>query len=181
MGGDPAEARLARLVRDHHGQVLAYLRRRLDDWHTAEELAAETFVVAWRRMETVPEPALPWLYTAARGLLMNEYRKRERRAAARSHLPPVPATAGDPSVALAGTDRVQAALARLPARDRELLMLIGWEELSVREAAVVLSVAPSVVSVRLFRARRRLTARLEEIDQEMADVLSGVQGELRRA
>lgn len=55
-----------------------------------------------------------------------------------------------------------AALADLPEPDRELLTLIGWEELAPSEAAQALGITPATVRVRLHRARRRLRARLGE-------------------
>jgi RNA polymerase sigma-70 factor, ECF subfamily len=171
MTMDP-EDRLAGLVRAHHRHVLAYARRRLGDWQAAEDLAAETFAIAWRRLGDVPAEPLPWLYRVAYGLLRNEYRRSARRRAvetravdaadgARAEGGPRP---DDPGVRVAEADRVVRALSALSEADRDLLMLIGWEELSVAQAARVLAVPAPVVSVRLHRARRRLAARLAELD-----------------
>jgi RNA polymerase sigma-70 factor (ECF subfamily) len=52
------------------------------------------------------------------------------------------------------------ALARLSESDRELLLLIAWEDLSPAQAASVLGVKPATARVRLLRARRRLTQAL---------------------
>ncbi|MGA2013433.1 MAG: sigma-70 region 4 domain-containing protein [Solirubrobacteraceae bacterium] len=56
------------------------------------------------------------------------------------------------------------ALARLPERDREVLLLVAWEGLSTQQAATVLDCSPRTFSMRLHRARRRLSAALEVID-----------------
>lgn len=168
MDDGEAEARLARLVRAHHGQVLAYARRRLGDWQAAEDLAAEVFVVAWRRLADVPPEPLPWLYRAARWLLLNEYRKASRRRVAEQRAGERSGPTEDPGVRVTEADRVVRALAALPERDRELLMLIGWEGLTVGQAATVMAVPAPLVSVRLHRARRRLASRLAQSDLDDA-------------
>ncbi|HEY4332167.1 MAG TPA: sigma factor, partial [Ilumatobacteraceae bacterium] len=48
-----------------YGRVLAYAIRRSDDRATAEEATAETFVIAWRRLDAVPDDPLPWLLQTA--------------------------------------------------------------------------------------------------------------------
>jgi RNA polymerase sigma-70 factor (ECF subfamily) len=102
----------------------------------------------------VPDNSLPWLYGVARRLLANQY--RARRAAP----PPLPITeypgsgGADESVGVAD---VRAALATLSERDQEILRLVGWEELTVSEAAEVLGCTRTTAAVRLHRARKRLT------------------------
>jgi RNA polymerase sigma-70 factor (ECF subfamily) len=155
--------RFTELVRAHHRQVLAYARRRLGDWPAAEDLAAETFAVAWRRLRDVPAEPLPWLYRVAHGLLRNEYRRAaHRRAAERRAVEDHDDRARDPGVQVVEADLVVRALSGLAEPDRELLMLVGWEGLSVAEAARALAVPAAVVSVRLHRARRRLARRLAD-------------------
>jgi RNA polymerase sigma-70 factor, ECF subfamily len=165
MTGDPVE-QLTQLVQSHHGRVLAYARRRLGDWQAAEDLAAETFVVAWRRLRDIPAEPLPWLYRVAHGLLLNEYRRNARRRAAETRAGESGAVrvGRDPGVEVSEADHVVRALFSLSERDREVLMLIGWEGLSVAQAAIVLAVPAPVLSVRLHRARRRLANRL--VDEE---------------
>src|SRR6478736_3641514 len=63
----------------HYGAVLAYTARRSDP-DTAQEVAAETFLVAWRRLQDVPGHALPWLLVVARNTLSNHRRGEYRRA-----------------------------------------------------------------------------------------------------
>jgi len=55
-----AFARFEALFRENADTVLAYATRRSDP-DTAQEIVAETFAVAWRRLDVVPDPALPWL------------------------------------------------------------------------------------------------------------------------
>jgi len=100
----------------------------------------------------------------ARGLLLNEYRRTARRRVAERRAGDPAATAADPADQVGDTDHVVRALAALREPDRELLMLVGWEGLTVAEAATVLRTSAAVLSVRLHRARRRLARRLAETD-----------------
>lgn len=143
----------------HYEAIVRYGLRRLYDRDAAVELAQEVFVIAWRRRMAVPRDCLPWLYAVARRVLANT--RREWRTTPQltslgdvgSAGGPAVATVQDSVVAVAG---VRAALATLPDIDQEILRLIGWEELSLGEAAVVLGCTRATAAVRLHRARRRL-------------------------
>src|SRR5947209_42011 len=74
------EERFEGLYVAHAGRVGAYVRRRAAS-STADDVIADTFLVAWRRLDDVPDRALPWLLGVARRLLANE-RRRDGRAAA---------------------------------------------------------------------------------------------------
>ncbi|MBM0257001.1 RNA polymerase sigma factor [Micromonospora sp. 4G55] len=141
-----------------YGQVVKYGQRRLADLNAAAELAQEVFVIAWRRRREVPDRSLPWLYGVARRLLANEWRARR---AAPDVLPITdagllqrPGSSG--ADATVGVADLQAALATLADLDQEILRLVGWEELTVSEAAQVLGCTRTTAAVRLHRARRRL-------------------------
>jgi RNA polymerase sigma-70 factor (ECF subfamily) len=68
------------LFHQHADAVLAYAIRR-SDVDAAEEVVAETFAVAWRRLDVVPDPALPWLLGVVRRVLANELRSLGRAEA----------------------------------------------------------------------------------------------------
>ncbi|MBG0567354.1 sigma factor [Actinoplanes aureus] len=111
MGDDaPGEERFNRLWHEHAAAVLAYARRRVDEAQ-ADEVVAETFVVAWRRLAEVPVAARPWLFGVARRVSANQ-RRSERRWDALAR-PARRGTAGrgfgSPAAGLAGL-----ALGRLP-------------------------------------------------------------------
>jgi len=136
--------------------VVKYGLRRLADLDAAVELAQEVFVVAWRRRAQVPDYSLPWLYGVARRLLANQWRARRTgpRVTTLTDLDVLPGSTGfEAATALAD---VRAALATLAEPDQEILRLVGWEELTVREAATVLGCTRTAAAVRLHRARRRL-------------------------
>src|SRR5918997_1497412 len=83
-------ARFERLYDAHYAAVLAYALRR-SGRTIAHDVAAETFLVAWRRLEVVPVDAAPWLYGVARRVLANERRAENRRAALAERMRAMPA------------------------------------------------------------------------------------------
>lgn len=153
-------ARLDAWFRAHGDRVLAYLLHRTDR-QTAEDVLQEVFVTAFRRAADVPEPPIGWLLGTARRLLANATRgdQRRDRLAVR-----VAAATASVSVTVGGDDEegdvVAAALSQLSARDREVLTLSAWYELSAAEAAQALGCSPAAYNVRLHRARHRLADRL---------------------
>jgi RNA polymerase sigma-70 factor (ECF subfamily) len=159
--GTRDETWFTRTYAAHYPSLVRYGLRRLGDEDTSAELAQEVFVVAWRRREEVPDHSLPWLYGVARRLLANHWRAKRVAPVALPLSEPdrlgIHCGANDASAALAD---VRIALAGLPDLDREILRLVGWEELTVGEAATVLGCTRTAAAVRLHRARRRLTAAL---------------------
>jgi RNA polymerase sigma factor (sigma-70 family) len=155
-----ARERLEALWDAHYADVLSFLLRRLGDREAAADAAAETFLVAWRRIEVVPADApRAWLFAVANKVMANSRRGQRRKDAliakleqthlVSSHLP-----GSEPAVA------VVAAFNRLKLRDREVLALVVWEGLPPREAATVLGVSAASFSVRLHRAKQRLRKEL---------------------
>jgi RNA polymerase sigma-70 factor (ECF subfamily) len=126
---------------------------------------AETFLVAWRRLDKVPagEQARLWLYGVARRQLANQRRGQLRRARLadrlRSELPAAVAAVRAPEDQRVAA--VRAALARLEEEDREILRLTSWEGLAPSEIAAVMGLPGVTVRSRLHRARKRLRAELE--------------------
>jgi RNA polymerase sigma-70 factor (ECF subfamily) len=154
-----AEVTFEELYRQYAGRVRAYALRRTAAT-AADDVVAEVFVVAWRRRDDVPDPSLPWLLAVARRVLANQRRSERRAIALRARLQSAPV----PTVAPNVDHRVLRALADLSERDRELLMLIAWEGLSVTEAATVLGARPGTIAVRLHRARERFARALSAHD-----------------
>jgi RNA polymerase sigma-70 factor, ECF subfamily len=137
----------------HAGAVLSYARRRAAR-ADAEDVLAEVFLVAWRRLEEVPDAQeRVWLLGVARRALANQRRGSTRQGALRERL-----AVHAPAQPFPGADQtgLGRALASLSDSDRELLLLLAWEGLSNEEAARVLEIGPRALRVRLHRARRRL-------------------------
>lgn len=155
--GDTTDAdRLEAIFREHYEAVLAYTRRRAPV-SVADDAAAETFAIAWRKADKIPREPLPWLLGIARRVLATQRRASERRDRLSNRLAHN-LVAAPPDDQLG--EALVAALNALPDRDREVILLIAWEGLSAREAAAVVGVSPAAVYVRLHRARRRLRAAL---------------------
>ena len=165
MSGQNQAARRRRfeaLYAEHHAHVLGYALRRIDSPDEAADVLAETFLVAWRRLEVVPddEHSRLWLYGVARRVMANQRRGERRRTQLADRLgaellarSPLPQAPGE-GTALAMAFR------SLSPNDRELLALQGWEGLSPGEIAVVLGCSHNAARIRLHRARRRLRAAL---------------------
>lgn len=155
------ESEFADMFIEHYAAVLGYGLRRVDA-ATAHDVAAETFLVAWRQLQTSPELARPWLLTVARRVLSNELRRQDRQGRLVDRVGQHGAAA-DPDHADSGISEVTVAMATLSEADQELLQLIGWEQLDLRETATVLGCSVAAVKVRLHRARRRLPAALQKL------------------
>lgn len=145
--------------------LLAYLLRRLPVVD-ARDAAAETFLVVWRRLDDVPEVPLPWVLGVARRQVSNMVRGTNRRQALQDRLradPPVPSAEAGLGGATGGdcASRLGMALAQLDEADVEVLLLVGWDGLQPRDAALVLGCSPGTFRVRLHRARRRLADELK--------------------
>jgi len=150
--------------RDNYGAVLAFSIRRLPDRTAAEDAAAETFAVAWRRRELIPDEPLPWLYGIALRVAANQRRSGERRRRLGERLEQEAssrAAAPGPADAMHRRDTFARAFERLSENEREVLRLVAWDGLDTREAASVLGCSAAAFRVRLHRARRRLAKHLE--------------------
>src|SRR6188472_1163219 len=165
FGRELAQVRFGRLYREQGRAILAYALRRAGDPEDAADVVAETFLVAWRRLGEVPngEEARLWLYAVARRALANQHRAARRRTRLGERLAESLRTelATHPTPSAEAAD-VLRAMAGLSDGDRELLLLVSWEELSPGEAAKVLEVSSLAARSRLHRARRRLRDLLEE-------------------
>ena len=165
LGRELAQIRFGRLYRDQGRAILAYALRRVEEPEDAADVVAETFLVAWRRLDEVPvdSGARLWLFAVARRVIANLHRSERRRTrlgerlseTLRTELATQPAPAGEAA-------EVLRAMGGLGDDDRELLLLVSWEELSPGEAAKVLGVSSLAARSRLHRARRRLRTLVEE-------------------
>ncbi|GAA4181130.1 sigma-70 family RNA polymerase sigma factor [Streptosporangium oxazolinicum] len=120
----------------------------------ADEVVSETFAIAWRRFDDIPEPALPWLLGVARNVLRDNIRAGIRRESLAGELRAW--TEEDHADQVAERLAVMTALASLNQDERELLILVAWQGLSPRDAARVIGCSAATFRVRLHRARKRL-------------------------
>ncbi|RKT52052.1 RNA polymerase sigma factor [Saccharothrix australiensis] len=154
------------LVRRYSGRVYGLAFRMLGDRAEAEDVTQEVFATAWRRLDSLCEPAAvrTWLFRVAHRQCLGVLRRN--RTDPVGDLPdwgatPVGAGQGprDPSLvaeAVAAVAALRLALRRLPAAQRVAWLLAEVDELSYAEIALVVGASEESVRGRLARARVRL-------------------------
>jgi RNA polymerase sigma-70 factor (ECF subfamily) len=166
-----ADERFRQLYDDCAGPVLTYFKRRTDS-ETAKDCTAEAFLVAWRRIDDVPDDALPWMYGVARHVLQNQRRSGGRMARLVVRLRGQRSDP-EPSPELAVIRRFEdaelaAALGRMRPQDRELLLLAHWEELPHADIGRVLGCSAHAVDQRIYRAMHRLAREIASAGQKQS-------------
>jgi RNA polymerase sigma-70 factor (ECF subfamily) len=167
-----SEARFSALYQASYADLVRFAQRRVEHSH-AEDVAAETFLVAWRRLNDVPDDPLDaraWLFGVARHTIMNTRRGADRRRALAVRLATVTSTAtdGDADLVIQQVD-LATAWNLLSEVHQEALALAVLDGLAAPQAAVVLGISPVAFRLRLSRARRALRACLEHLpDSEPA-------------
>jgi RNA polymerase sigma-70 factor (ECF subfamily) len=154
-----------RLFDSAYRPLLAYALRRTRRPEDAEEIVADTLLVAWRRRADMPRgtDAIPWLYGVARRLLANQRRGHVRRRRLERMLEPTAPAALDPGELAEAADSTRAVVAAsrcLSEDDQEVLRLAAWEGLSHEQIAISLGCSENAAALRLRRARQRLRKEL---------------------
>lgn len=171
MAAAPPTDRLADLYDRYHARVLAFCLLRADET-AAEEVASETFVIAWRKLSAVPEPPLPWLLGVARNLLRKQYGARMRRETLMRRLAELADRRDEQDWDVAERfvlrESAVRALSELSEKHVEALTLVAWNGLSPAEAGRVVGCSAGTFSVRLHRARRALAKELETLEGSAA-------------
>jgi RNA polymerase sigma-70 factor (ECF subfamily) len=167
------ERRFCDLYQAYYQAVLAYAVRRVAAPQDADDVVADVFTVAWRRIEQVPpapEDRL-WLYGVARRVVAGRHRsaRRLRRLTTRLTATYGAGPAQHPQMADLAQDHLLTIMGRLPAAEREALQLVLWEQLTHAEAAQVLGCSVNAIGIRVHRARVRLRALLAPAAQEGHD------------
>jgi RNA polymerase sigma-70 factor (ECF subfamily) len=167
--------RFAVIFDRHAPYIHRYLARRLGQ-QLADDAVAETFLVAFRRRQRYDlgrRDARPWLYGIATNLVsqyrrdeVHEHRLRQAVALDRDEVCHADRVAADVT-AQAARQMLAEALAELSPQDRDVLLLIAWEELSYGEVAAALAIPVGTVRSRLNRARRKVRAALRAADPTM--------------
>lgn len=159
------------LFRANRLDILKYLLRRSANSDEAADALAETFLVAWRRIDALPDgiEGRLWLYGVARNVLLKEFTKSQRATALNERLVVELRSA----ITIPGNEEVLAgvlnALSLLSPSDREIVELSAWEELTPGEIASVLGISPNAARVRLHRAKQRLAGILVQPELKVPD------------
>lgn len=150
-------------------RILAYALRRARSVDDAADVLAETFAIAWKRLDDIPDgnEAILWLYVTARYVHANAARRGQRQSRLVARMGSALSEQGS---LVEPTDEAAlvalAALGALDEEDRELLMLVGWDGLDAAGAGAVLGCSPGAARIRLHRARRRLEAEIANLSGE---------------
>lgn len=164
-----AHARLEALYDEHARSVLRYARRRLPR-EDAEDVVCDVFLVAWRRLDDIPELELAWLLGVARRTVANRLRSERRsgdllsrvRLHARRSVP-------DHAPSVDTGDQISRAFQQLSTTDQDVLRLVVTEGLTSAELGVALGCSTNTASTRARRARERLAALLGPDADEAAE------------
>lgn len=154
IGGD-AHA-FETLVRQHQGAVRAWLRRLTDDPDAADELAQETFVAAWQKLESFAGHGTfkSWLFALAYRALLTRIRRAKRQQEV------LDCYASEVTGRVSGDEAVldiEPALATLSDPERQCLVLTHVYGLTVDETSTALVLPPGTVKSHVHRAKRRLS------------------------
>jgi RNA polymerase sigma-70 factor, ECF subfamily len=158
---EQAEGHLAqqfRVLYDRtYDRVWAFVLRRVLSEHEARDIVAETYMTLWRRIRDVPDDPIladAWVFGTARRVIANFRRSEKRRGRLTERL--FEQHLVDTTLAPEVSDQVLQVLAELPRRDREVLQLALWDELSHAQIAHIVGCSENAVAVRLHRARKAL-------------------------
>lgn len=176
--GVDAEPLFRSLYEEQQADVLAYFMRRLNS-EDAIEATADVFLTAWRRIEDVPDgsAARLWLFGIARNVLRNRQRTNQRWFRLMSRVASAPAETAPPAetvVLRRAQDReLLAALDKLRPRDREVLQLRLWEEVTYDEIAALMGCSRHAAEQRYSKALRRLRSECRRAGHAPASTASG--------
>ncbi len=160
-----------RLIDDYGGLVHALLQRMVQDQDAARDLAQETFVKAWTRLRTLRkhESFPSWICSTARRTALDHLRRvrvrKEVSLPEESFL-----ESGDdrePELSEEGIVLLEQAVRKLSERDRQLITLAYWNELSLTDVGRIMGIPEPNVRVYLFRARKRLREHLKGHENEL--------------
>ena len=163
--GDPAASQA--LVERKLPRILALAQRMLGDAAEAEDVAQEAMLKAWRQAPTWQTGKAKfdtWLHRVALNLCYDRLRRRREIPTDTPPDRPDEGPAPDRGLLAAETGRrVDAALAKLPDRQREAIVLCHYQELTNIEAAALMEVSVEALESLLSRGRRALRAALADL------------------
>lgn len=171
------QAEFHEVYASHIRQIYAYCMRRTDA-SAAQDVAAEVFVVLWKRWADRPsdDQLRPWIYGIARNVLANSDRAGRRRVRLLYKLDQLRAldSAEPESVTMIREDHreVLTALSKLSSTDQETVKLVLWEGLTRDEVAQIYGVSRSAIDQRLSRAFRRI-GRMLGAEQQLPEATDG--------
>jgi RNA polymerase sigma-70 factor (ECF subfamily) len=150
----------------HHLRVYRFALRLLHDEQAAEDLIGEVFLAAWRQAAQFEgrAAAATWLLSIARLKALSRLRKRGDEELDDTAAAAIADPADDPEVATAKKQQgeiLRHCLARLSPRHREIIDLVYYQGMTIREIAAIVHIPENTVKTRMFHARKQLAVLLE--------------------
>jgi RNA polymerase sigma factor (sigma-70 family) len=152
---------LSQLFERHHRRLFNFFLRLTPDRSAAEDLVQEVFVRMLKYRHTFKSDAelTPWMFALARNAAVDQYRHRPKELQEDPEAPEPVSPVEAPSERLEKRERselLQAALRRLPAEKRELLLLARFGEMKYEAIGELLGVSVGAIKVRVHRALKEL-------------------------
>ncbi|BCJ48586.1 DNA-directed RNA polymerase sigma-70 factor [Actinoplanes sp. NBRC 14428] len=167
---DP-EAVFRELYQATYDDLLLFAERRIHP-ALADDVVAETFLTAWRRLGDVPAPldeARAWLFGVAHNVLRNRHRSENRHQGLVLRILREPdAVSGAEAEGVAARVDLVRAWQRLSPDEQQAITLTAFEGLTGAQAGRVLGISRPAFSLRLLRARRRLRRHLRSPHEAVA-------------
>ncbi|MFJ3697498.1 RNA polymerase sigma factor [Streptomyces sp. NPDC090052] len=152
------------LVEKHSAALHGYFARRMPG--AADDLLAEAWLQAFAARRTFDPSrgsARGWLFGVARNVLAGHVRRAARAEVLSQTEVTDPWQAVDQRLDAATlAPALRSALAELPAAEREVILLVSWEQLTPAEAAAAVGIPAGTARSRLHRARGRLRERITQ-------------------
>ena len=179
LAGD--ETAFESLIRKYHPQVHAHVLQKIDDFQIAEDIVQETFLQVYQKLDTLEDPKLfpKWLYVIVNRRCIAWLRRNRIQTESLEEIDiseieteaysRYVAAEHAKTTAEAQRDLVQKLLAKLKARDREVITLHYFEEMTSSEIGAFLGVSENTVKSRIRRARQQLK-KYEFMIQEVLDI-----------
>ena len=183
LAGD--ERAFADLIRKYRRQVHMHALRKIGDFHIAEDITQETFLQVYQNLETLNDPIQfsKWLYAIVNNLCIAWHRKDrlQTQPLEETHISEIETEAYSRHVATeqaktstkAQRDLVKKLLAKLKDRDREVITLHYFEEMTSSEIGTHLGVSENTIKSRLHRARQQLKRYQFMIQEELGIIVEG--------
>lgn len=155
------------LWQTHSSDVWAFAARRVPAVE-ADDIVAETFLIAWR--QRAERGRKPWLLAVAHNVIGTRYRSRDRQERLISRLATAPASQGaNPIDGIDLRQPLREALRELNVDELEAILLVGWDDLSPKDAASVAGCSRTAMRMRLLRARRQLSQSLAPLQRTIEE------------
>jgi RNA polymerase sigma-70 factor (ECF subfamily) len=149
----------------HHVRIFRFVARLVRDHQLAEDVVSQVFLEVWRHAAAFEarSAASTWLLSIARFKALSSLRRRGDAQLDEVTAAAIPDSADDPEVTVRKTERgeiLRDCLTRLSPDHREIIDLVYYQGMAIREVAAIVGIPESTVKTRMFHARKQLSALL---------------------